>query len=208
MAEDTRSLTRRTIIEIARRHQRPGSGSLSTFLAQRTTQMAWPNLSPILTPIRWAVVGAAATRLYMPERATQDFDIAIRAVDASAARAKLAQSGYTHQGDLSIGGSTWRAPDGQSIDVIEGHEPWWTTALAEAQANRDAQGLPVLPLRFLVLMKFQAGRVQDLADVTRMLGQSNTPTLDSVRELFRQYARNDLPDLESLIALGKLEAGG
>ncbi len=169
--------------------------------------MAWPDLSPILAPIRWAVVGAAATRLYMPERATQDYDVAIRLQDASTVRQKLARAGFAHQGDLSIGGSTWRAPDGRMIDVIEGHEPWWMDALAEAQTNRDAQGLPVLPLRYLVLMKFQSGRVQDIADITRMLGQADDAALDAERALFKQYAPGDIPDLESLIVLGKLERG-
>ena len=131
-----------------------------------------------------------------------------REEDAPDARKKLEQSGFIHQGDLSIGGSTWRAPDGQMIDVIEGRETWWRIALTEAQNNRDAQGLPVLPLRFLVLMKFQAGRVQDIADVTRMLGQADANSLDEVRALFRQLASDDLSDLESLIVLGKLETDG
>lgn len=170
--------------------------------------MEWTNLSPALAPIPWAVVGAAATRLYMPERATLDLDVAVRAEDASAARANLKGSGFVYQSELSIGGSSWRAPDGQLVDVIEGHDPWWSTALSEAQSNRDAQGLPVLPLRYLVLMKFQAGRVQDLADVARMLGQADAVALNSVRDLFRQYALGDLSDLESLITLGKLESGG
>jgi len=170
--------------------------------------MVWFNFDLVLAPIRWAVVGAAATRLYMPERATQDFDIAVSIEDASAARKKLAASGFVHLGDLSIGGSTWRAPNEQMLDVIEGHEAWWQTALTEAQTNRDAQGLPILPLRFLVLMKFQAGRVQDIADVTRMLGQADATSLDAVRALFGQHASDDLADLESLITLGKLETGG
>lgn len=207
MATDVRIQTRQTLIDIARRHQRVGAGSTSNFLAQRTTKMVWLDLTPILAPIAWAVVGAAATRLYMPERATQDLDVAIRAQDATAAREKLARAGFTHLGELSIGGSTWRAPDGQTIDVIEGREEWWEEALREAQTNRDAQGLPILPLRFLVLMKFQAGRVQDLADITRMLGQADTRTLDEVRALFKQFAPADLADLESLITLGKLEIG-
>ncbi len=169
--------------------------------------MEWTNLSPVLAPISWAVVGAAATRLYMPERATLDLDVAVRAEDAAAARANLKCSGFVYQSELSIGGSSWRAPDGQLVDVIEGHDPWWSAALSEAQSNRDAQGLPVLPLRYLVLMKFQAGRVQDLADVARMLGQADAVALNSVRDLFRQYALGDLSDLESLITLGKLESG-
>ena len=169
--------------------------------------MKWIDLTPLLSPIRWAVVGAAATRLYMPERVTQDLDVAIEAADSPQARAKLTAAGFLYQGELSIGGSTWATPAGESIDVMEGHEPWWQEALAEAQTNRDAQGLPILPFRYLVLMKFQSGRVQDIADITRMLGQADANALDNVRALFKQYAPADISDLESLITLGKLETG-
>ena len=207
MTIDVRILTRQTLIDIARRHQRVGAGSAFACLAQRTTKMAWLNLTAVLSPISWAVVGAAATRLYMPERATQDLNVAIRAQDAPTVREKLARARFTHVGELSIGGSTWRAPDGQTIDVIEGQEEWWDAALREAQANRDAQGLPILPLRFLALMKFQSGRVQDIADITRMVGQADPSVLDAARALFKQFAPADLSDLESLITLGKLETG-
>jgi hypothetical protein len=178
--------------------------------------MEWTDLTPILVPIRWAVVGAAATRLYMPERATLDMDAAIRAEDAPTAREKLARAGFVLQGELSIGGaipqtsagrSAWRAPDGKTVDVIEGRDAWWADALAEAQTNRDAQGLPVLPLRYLALMKFQSGRVQDIADITRMLGLANDAALEGVRALFRQSTPTDSNDLESLITLGKMETG-
>jgi hypothetical protein len=205
---------RRLVIDIARRHQRPGSGSAPSFLAQRTTRMAWTDLTPTLSPLLWTVVGAAATRLYMPERVTQDLDVAVRAEDASRAREKLANAGFVYQGELSIGGSTpqkdagrsaWISPDGKMIDVIEGHERWWVEALTEGQANRDAQGLPILPLHYLVLMKFQSGRVQDIADITRMLGQADQAALEPVRALFKRFAPSDLPDLESLITLGRLE---
>ncbi len=198
---------RRLVIDIALRHQRAGSGSAPSFLAQRTTRTIWPDLTPVLSPIRWMVVGTAATRLYMPERFTEKLDVAIQAQDAPQARKTLAMAGFAYQGELSIGGSTWRTPDGQTIDVIEGHAPWWSDALSEAQTNRDAQGLPILPLRYLVLMKFQASRVQDIADITRMLGQADERTLNTVRDLFKRYAPSDLSDLESLIALGKLELG-
>ena len=80
-------------------------------------------------------------------------------------------------------------------------------ALDEAEHNLDAQGLPVLPLRYLVLTKFQSGRVQDLADITRMLGQAGEDTLASVRDLFRRVLPEAQEDLESLIELGRLEVG-
>jgi hypothetical protein len=195
-------------IDIARRRQRPGAGSSRAFLQRRTTRVNWPDLTPILSPIRWAVVGAAATRLYMPERATQDLGIATAAPDGPEVRRKLKAAGFVYQGELSIGGSSWLSPEGQAVDVVEGMEKWWPEALAEAQANRDAQGLPVLPLRYLVLMKFQAGRVQDLADVARMLGLAGEFDLAATRELFAGYAPDGLEDLESLINLGKMEVQG
>jgi hypothetical protein len=54
-------------------------------------------------------------------------------------------------------------------------------------------------------MKFQAGRVQDLADVTRMLGQASDEALNAARDLFGQYSPADLEDLESLVLLGQME---
>ena len=167
--------------------------------------MMWPDLTSILSPIQWAVVGAVATRLYMPERMTQDLDIVIRTVDSSQVRQKLTEAGFIYQGELSIGGSSWTTPNGESIDILEGADIWWTEAIADAQANRDGQGLPIIPLPYLVLIKLRVGRVQDIADVARMLGQAGEATLDAVRMLFTQHAPEDMQDLESLIELGRLE---
>lgn len=167
--------------------------------------MVFPDLSPALGGIEWAVVGAAATRLYMPERTTRDLDVAIRAEDGPTARERLRSAGFAYQGELAPGGSCWRTPEGFPVDVLECREPWFAQALKEAQSNRDRQGLPVLPLPFLVLMKFQAGRVQDLADVTRMLGQAEEGVLGAVRALFAQRLLGEREDLESLIELGRLE---
>jgi hypothetical protein len=203
--QDIRHLTRRTIIDMARRRQQPGAGSGRDFLFARTANMQWPDLTPVLASIPWAVVGAAATRLYMPERSTFDFDIAIAAHDAPAVQRRLAEAGFVRLGSLSIGGARWQGPDGRLIDVIEGDEPWWASALREAQANRDRQGLPILPLPYLALMKFSASRTIDLGDLTRMLGLADESTLAAVRDVFQQYAPDDQEDLESLIFLGKLE---
>lgn len=167
--------------------------------------MSWPNLVAALAPLQFAVTGAVATRLYMPERLTQKIDIAIAASDSANVRQKFLKAGFVHQGDLAIGGSTWRAQDGKLVDVIEVHESWWSDAISAAQNNRDAQGLPIVPLAFLVLMKFRAGRLQDLADISRMLGQANEKDLAEVRALFDREAPSERSDLESIIQLGKLE---
>jgi len=74
-------------------------------------------------------------------------------------------------------------------------------------AIRLTDGLPYADLPYLVLMKLKASRVQDLADVSQMLGAAGAKDLARVRKTIRKYAPGDLQDMESLIALGKLEAG-
>lgn len=204
----TREVMRKAIIRQALKRQRPGAGSSREFLTRRTAVAQWPDLSQALAPVPWAVVGAAATRLYMPERATLDLDVAVRGEDGPEVRQRLEAAGLQYQRERSIGGSTWRTPGGISVDVLERSEPWFAQALAEAQDNRDAQGLPVLPFRYLVLMKFKASRAQDIADVSRMLGQASEAALAGVRALFAELLPGDLEDLESLIHLGKLELEG
>ena len=167
--------------------------------------MEFPDLTPVLTDLPWAVIGGVATRLYMPERATQDLDIVVLRKDGEKARLKLENAGFRYLGELSIGGSSWNSPDGENLDVVEMETAWLSQGLMEAQVNRDAQGMPVLPLAYLVLVKFESGRVQDLADVTRMLGQTNAMTLESVRQAFIEYLPDDIDDLESLIVLGQME---
>ncbi len=200
---------RRSAIALARRRQKFGTGSAYSFLTRRTADMEWFDLSTVLTQLNWAVIGAVATRHYMAERMTKDLDVAIIATDARLARQQLQAAGFVYQSELSIGGSHWLAPNNQEIDVIEGNESWWPLAIKEAQNNRDLQGLPILPLPWLALSKFRASRLQDIADLSRMLGQANQNQLEQVREIFRQYTnQDDLDDLQNIIELGQLELGG
>lgn len=167
--------------------------------------MNWPNLDDVLGDIPWAVRGAVATRLYMPERATGDLDVIIHQDHRVAALRRLEQHGFARLGDLRFGGSTWLAPNGVEIDVIERQDGWVAEALEGARTNRDVQGLPILPLPYQVLMKLQASRGQDLADLIRMLGVAPDAALAEVRSVISEYAPADLPDLQSLTELGRLE---
>ena len=54
-------------------------------------------------------------------------------------------------------------------------------------------------------MKLIAGRSQDLADVSRMLGGATEIRLLEVKQTIDRYLPNSVEDLESLIILGKLE---
>jgi hypothetical protein len=207
LESDIRTHRRKLYINISKRKLRAGTGSSREFLARRTTDVIWTDLTDTLAPIQFAVVEGVATRLYMPERVTKDIDVVIVVANAKEARKKLEQAGFAFRAELSlVRGSTWLAPNQQEIDVLEGEESWWPEAVAQAQSNRDGQGLPILPLPFLVLMKYQSGRAQDLADIERMLGQAPDSSLKATRALFQKFASGDLADLESLIELGKLSS--
>lgn len=199
---------RRGFLDLALRRRRPAHGrGGEAFLLRGKAEVKWPDLTQALGSIPWAVCGAVATRLYMPERATADLDVIVLLGHGPAVRRALERSGFVRRGDLAIGGSTWESPEGVQIDLLERNDPWLPKALAAAAANRDPQGLPILPLPYLVLTKLQASRVQDLADLARMLGGADAPSLGQVRAAVKEYAPGDLDDLESLIELGRLEQG-
>lgn len=196
---------RRLLLEMALRRARPGTGSADVLLRGRTAMATWPDLTELLGALPWAVVGAVATRAYMPERATQDLDVLVAADDAAEVRRRFEASGYTPVQELAIGGVTWRSPEGALVDVLESRLPWVPEALGAP--GRDPQGLPVLSLPYLVLMKVQAGRAQDLADAARMLGLGSEAVQQETREVFRHWLPDALEDLENLIVLGELEMG-
>lgn len=165
----------------------------------------WPDLTAALGDIAWATVGGVATRHYAPERATVDLDVLVARADTESVRERLRQAGFRYTGELTVGGSTWVAPDGTEVDVLEEDAQWVTAALLEARANRDQQGLPVLPLPYFVLMKLRSSRTLGIADVTRMLGLASDADLDAVRGVIRRFDPDALEDVESMIVLGRIE---
>ena len=199
----TPALRRRIMIDIARRRIQPGTGSAPEFLRRRTAMNPWPDLRPVLTGIPWVVVGGVATRAYMPERATKDLDILVRLQDEVEVQARLVAAGYKIVSRLAVPGFLVRAPDGAEVDVILGSYPWLREALTHVQ--HDLAGYPVLDLPYLVITKLAASHLQDIGDLSRMLGLATDANLDRVRQAVARYAPDDLADLESLIYLGRFE---
>jgi len=194
---------RRILINICRRRIRPGTGSSLEFLRRRTAMNPWPDLRPVLQSIPWVIVGAVATRAYMPERATKDLDILVRREDGDEVRARLEAAGYTFVTHLAVPGFLVHSPEGVEVDVVLGDDPWLDEALAHPR--QDPAGFPVLDLPYLVLTKLVASRLQDVADLSRMLGLASDEELSSVRAVVTRYAPTEMDDLESLIYLGRFE---
>ena len=164
---------------------------------------SFPDLRDVLQGIDWITVGTVATRAYMPERATQDLNILVRAADEERVAARLTAAGYERVAELGIPGAAFARAGEPEVDVLLGDQPWLEEALAAP--GSDPAGFPVLALPYLALMKLAAGRARDVADVATMLGWADDETLDAVRDTFDRYSPADLPDLESLIYLGRRE---
>lgn len=168
-----------------------------------------PDLNALLPNVRYVVVGGTATSLYMPQRTTKDVDILVNTADTPRVEEILAQSGAVKLGPLRIDnplqikGNAWRLPDGSELDVLSSPLPWAKEALA--RPHRDAAGLPVVALPYLVLMKLAAARGIDIGDLSRMLGGADDAALTQVRKVVRKHLPDALEDLEELIELGRLE---
>lgn len=192
-------------LTLALRRAARGSGSSATFLARRTAMQPLPDLATMLSPIPWVLVGGFAIRAFMPERTTQDVDLLIHADDESRARTALVAAGYTVTGTLSIGGFTAERPGAMPIDVLTGRQRWLDTALATPA--HDAAGYPVLARPYLMLLKLQAGRTQDLTDVQRMLRDTPPRERQSTRALIASQDADLAEEFDALIQLADLEFG-
>jgi hypothetical protein len=196
------------IIKMALRRAKPGTGSSREFLDRRTALQPIPDLEAILGVIPWALVGGIAIRAYMPERTTLDVDIMIQAQDEWPARQAFAAAGYVITGDLSIGGFTVRDEndkDAPPIDVLASQAPWLKEALAHP--GYDTAGYAVMPRPYLMLLKMEAGRGQDLIDVQRMLRDTPSSERSSTRMLIARHAPEMVEDYDALIQLADIEFG-
>ncbi|NEP45228.1 MAG: hypothetical protein F6K35_40810 [Okeania sp. SIO2H7] len=139
----------------------------------------------------------------MPERATPNLDILVLTRDGEKINCELEKSGSKRVRELGISGSTWELPDDTSLDVIESQEPWVEAAINNPNLAPD--GLPVIALPYLILMKLKASRSIDMGDLGRMLGAADDNALNEIRKVIKTYLPDAVEDLESLIYLGKLE---
>ena len=94
-------------------------------------------------------------------------------------------------------------PGGRPWTLLALRRPWLREAFESA--SRGETGRPYVAVPYLVLMKLESGRLQDLADISRMLGFAEESPLDETRRIVSQYRPEDAEDLESMIRLGKLE---
>jgi hypothetical protein len=153
----------------------------------------------------FVIIGGLATAVYSPGRLTEDLDILVSTSTAREVRAELERLGAKWLGPLSIGGATYELPSGLTLDVVESAAPWVAAALGSP--HRGPSGYPIVALPYLVVLKLDAGRDRDLADIAQMLGRASEQELTTVRQVVAKHLASQVADLESLIQLGQLETG-
>jgi hypothetical protein len=192
---------------MALRRAARGTGSSISFFERRTAMQPIPDLQHILASVPWVLVGGLALRAYIPERMTLDVDILVHERDTEKTRVALLNAGYHVTGQLSIGGFSVQMsePTAPPIDVLTRADPWLDAALAQPVA--DPVGYPVLSRSYLILLKLQAGRTQDLADVQRLLAHVSSTEREAMRQLVLRYTPDLGEDYDSLCTLADLEFG-
>ncbi len=196
---------RKQLLNIARQRACPGTGSFLPGLREESAPYGQPLSLPDLHGIQYLIVGGHAVARYMPPRMTADTDILVLMADLPEAERTLTVAGATRLGALAIGGSSWRLAAGGRLYLFALDRPWIRAAIKNAV--RDEEGRPFAGLPYLVLMKLEASRLQDLADISRMLGCASAEQVEEARAAVSRYRSRDLPDLESMLALGRLEHG-
>lgn len=196
-----------TFLRLALKRAARGTGSSEAFLQRRTAVQPVPDLKRILSSTLWALVGGLALRAYMPERMTLDVAILVHECDSAQVQQALIAAGYSATGELSIGGFSVQAADATEppIDVLTRSDHWLDAALAAPTV--DPAGYPALGRPYLILLKLQAGRTQDLADVQRLLARTSTPERTSIQALIAHESPELVGDYDSLCTLAELEFG-
>lgn len=207
---------RRFFLDRGLRRRRHGTGSGRALESLMRLPRVELRVHPdeLFAGIPYCVVGGVATRAYMPERMTKDVAVLVAASDFSIAEQRLRDRGYvkTSSGenpcfrDSSNGlfGTHWEKGSTR-VDVISSHGDWVDEALTHE--SRDQTGLRVIALPYLVLMKLDASRGQDQADVERMLGRLAPGEVERVAATVAQYLDDPevADDVRQYAALGQLE---
>jgi len=194
---------RRAYLDLAMRRAQPGTGSSLSFVQRRDWCTPGVDTSRIRTP--FVIIGAVATRLYMPKRLSRDINLLIDVRSRDSFELEHSSPGFRMLDRLSIGGNRWISEETGELDVLESDAPWVADAIA--QPERTPDGSQVIALPYLVLLKLNGSRGIDIGDLTKMLGLADEVVRDRVREIVLRFQPEDIDDLESLIALGDLEFG-
>ena len=163
------------------------------------------------SPIRYAIIGGAACRLYQAARAVSDVDVLVAPDDIERAQKRLADAGYRRDREHTAGSTNWIDAGGLPIELLSLRQPWLDDALAGAATNLDDQGAAVLPLPYLILLKIERDSSKHRWDIARMLALSEIggsgATVRETRRLVADHRPGASRTIDQLLWIGRLHSG-
>jgi len=202
---------RRFYLERGLRKQPIGAGSDLVFL------MALPRTKLPMKPeelfgdLPAMIVGGVATRAYAPERVTKDIDLMVEHDRFVEAIQRLRVEKFEKKNDLffpnaSLGlyGESW-TKENLEIDILSSPQEW--CKLAFRIRVDDQTGARVIPLPYLVLMKFDSARGIDQGDLTRMLGPLDDEKIEQIIKVVERHSGDPTfaNDVRQYAQLGRWE---
>lgn len=153
--------------------------------------------------LRYVIVGGMAAAYYQPARFTEDIDLMVLAEASTKVEQSLRQAGWRQLGIISFGGSSWQSPNGELIDLLHAPDQSWVSAALDAPINTP-EGLPVIDLPYLLILKLAATRAVDISDIVGMLQQANELEKQRIRQIIATHRRDLLEDFDQFVAIAQL----
>jgi hypothetical protein len=161
----------------------------------------------------YAIIGGIATTFYMPARNTEDLDLLILADDAERLEQALAQQSWTklenihiRSEGIEIGGGAWRSEEGELLDLLYTPDlPWARAALQLSNTVITPDGLRVIALPYLILLKLLARRNRDVLDIEEMLQYCDEQKIAEIRFVIAEIMPALSEDLEQHIAIAQMD---
>jgi hypothetical protein len=153
--------------------------------------------------LRYVIVGGVAAAYYQPARFTEDIDLMLLAEVSTTVEQALSQAGWIQLGVISFGGSSWQSPNGELIDLLHAPEQSWVSAALDFPI-KSPEGLPVIDLPYLLILKLAATRAVDISDIVGMLQQANETEKQRIRQIIATHRRDLLEDFDQFEAIAQL----
>ncbi len=159
------------------------------------------------------VIGAFAVAAYAPMVYTSDVQYLLLPEHYDDAQRSLRVAGWTRlwtlqrtNAGLGLYGSGWATAQGEQIDVLISDLAWAREAFF-VPPSHTVYGVPVIPLVYLVLMKFDSPRLIDQADLARILGSQTVKQIDDVVRTVHRHCHDASAavDLRRYHEIGKWE---
>lgn len=153
--------------------------------------------------LKYVVVNGVASAHYQPARFTEDIDLMVLAEDSAPVEQALQSAGWFQLGIISFGGSSWQSAEGELIDLLHAPRQSWVTAALNSPIQTP-EGLQIIDLPYLIILKLSATRAVDISDIVGMIQHATDEEKSRIREVIETHRSDLLEDFEQFRAIAKL----